>query len=80
MKTKNLEFYNPKRGSKSISVIQRYLNNKMKIESDSKTRNNNEKKTIKTVNNIESSNINLNAASTENIKTIKGYEIAIHKS
>ena len=70
MKTKNLEFYNPKRGSKSISVIQRYLNNKMKIESDSKTRNNNEKKTIKTVNNIESSNINLNAASTENIKTI----------
>ena len=27
MKTKNLKFYNPKEGSKSISIIQRHLNN-----------------------------------------------------
>jgi hypothetical protein len=32
MKTKKLEFNNPKKGSESISTIQRYLNNKMEIE------------------------------------------------
>ena len=71
MKTKNLQFYNPKTGSKSISIIQRHLNNKIKIESDSKKRNSLKKQSIRIGNNtIESSNTNRKTNSTENIKTI----------
>ena len=60
MKTKKLQFYNPKSTSDSISIIQSHLNKKIKIESNSKTINsrnlfklsnhssdNNEKKIIK---------------------------------
>ena len=60
MKTKKLQFYNPKTASNSISIIQSHLNKKIKIESNSKSMNsrnlfklanhtndNNEKKIIK---------------------------------
>jgi hypothetical protein len=44
MKTKKLQFNNPKKGSESISTIQRYLNNKMEIQIE---RNKTHKKTIR---------------------------------
>ena len=47
MKNKKLQFNNPKKGSESISIIQRYLNNKMEIKSEIKHRNNTHKKTMK---------------------------------
>ena len=37
MKTKKLQFYNPKTASNSISIIQSHLNKKIKIESKQKT-------------------------------------------
>ena len=37
MKTKKLQFYNPKTASNSISIIQSHLNKKIKIESNSKS-------------------------------------------
>jgi hypothetical protein len=37
MKTKKLQFYNPKTASNSISIIQSHLNKKIQIESNSKT-------------------------------------------
>ena len=45
MKTRKLEFNNPKKGSESISIIQRYLNNKMEIKQNQK--NFSRKKSIK---------------------------------
>jgi hypothetical protein len=49
MKTKKLQFNNPKKGSESISTIQRYLNNKMEIKSIQRNnaRSNTKKKNIK---------------------------------
>ena len=44
MKTKKLQFNNPKKGSESISTIQRYLNNKMEIKID---RSKTHKKTLR---------------------------------
>ena len=72
MKNKKLEFYNPKTGSKSISIIQRHLNNKIKIESDLKKRNSSKKKTINYINNqtLESSNTNHKTNTIENMNTI----------
>ena len=49
IRTKRLEFYNPKSASNSISIIQRYLNNKMKI--NSKQKNNTQRKSLKLSNN-----------------------------
>ena len=62
MKTKKLQFNNPKKGSESISIIQRFLNNKMEIQSEIKQRNRTHKKTIK----VDKS---LNSMNTLNIKT-----------
>lgn len=57
MKNKKLQFNNPKKGSESISIIQRYLNNKMEIKFENKQRNNTHKKTFKY---MEKSNNSLN--------------------
>ena len=57
MKNKKLQFNNPKKGSESISIIQRYLNNKMEIKFEMKQRSNTHKKTVK---NLEKSNKSLN--------------------
>ena len=72
MKNKKLEFYNPKTGSKSISIIQRHLNNKIKIESDLKKRNSTKRQTINYLNNqtLESPNTNRKANTIENMNTI----------
>ena len=47
IKNKKLQFNNPKKGSESISIIQRYLNNKMEIKLENKIRSNTHKKTFK---------------------------------
>lgn len=47
MKTKKLQFNNPKKGSESISTIQSYLNNKMEIKFEIKQRSLAKKKTSK---------------------------------
>ena len=47
MKTRKLQFNNPKKGSESISTIQRYLNNKMEIKFIVKQRTRTHRKTIK---------------------------------
>lgn len=69
MKTKNLEFNNPKKGSESISTIQRYLNHKMEIKLNQ--RNNSRKKSLRYVerqsNNIKFS-LNLNSLINNRIK------------
>ena len=57
MKNKKLQFNNPKKGSESISIIQRYLNNKMEIKFEMKQRSNTHKKTVKY---LEKSNKSLN--------------------
>ena len=58
MKTKKLQFYNPKTASNSITIIQSHLNKKIKIESNKKTiieknqlnlENNDKKKPIKDI-------------------------------
>ena len=51
MKTKKLEFYNLKTGSRSISTIQRYLNKKIQIDSNSNTISTTPKKSKKVLNN-----------------------------
>ena len=71
MKTKRLQFYNPKFGSKSISIIQRHLNNKIQIESNAKKRNSKLRKSLKTMNNfLESSNTDRVTYTNDNLKTI----------
>ena len=71
MKTKKLQFYNPKTGSRSISIIQRHLNNKMQIESNSKKRNSLKKKTIKIIKkNLDANERNLKSSINENFCTI----------
>ena len=47
MKNKKLQFNNPKKGSESISTIQRYLNKKMEINFLTKQRKNSHKKTLR---------------------------------
>ena len=47
-KNKKLEFYNPKNGSNSISIIQRHLNNRIQI----KTNSNTSRKSLKLRNNF----------------------------
>ena len=47
MKTRKLQFNNPKKGSESNSTIQRYLNNKMEIKFIVKQRTKTHRKTIK---------------------------------
>jgi hypothetical protein len=67
MKTRKLEFNNPKKGSESISTIQRYLNNKMEINQ----RNNSRKKTLKFLKRQSNSikfNLNLNSVINTRIK------------
>ena len=49
MKNKKLQFNNPKKGSESISTIQRYLNNKMEIKFEMKQRSNIHRKTLRSV-------------------------------
>ena len=60
MKTKNLKFYNPKEGSKSISIIQRHLNNKIQMDLNTKKRNSAKKMSLYLGNTetFESSNTN----------------------
>ena len=60
MKTKNLKFYNPKEGSKSISIIQRHLNNKIQMDLNTKKRNSTKKMSLHLGNTetFESSNTN----------------------
>ena len=70
MKTKKLQFYNPKAGSESISIIQRHLNNKIKIESDSKKRNSQKKMSLKLLSsNLESPRKNHKMNTIENLGT-----------
>ena len=69
MKTKKLEFNNPKKGSESISTIQRYLNNKMEIKLNQ--RNNSRKKSLKFYERPSNSikfNLNLNTIINNRIK------------
>ena len=69
MKTRKLEFNNPKKGSESISTIQRYLNNKMEIKLNQ--RNNSRKKSLKFLerqNNSIKFNLNLNNIINTRIK------------
>ena len=49
MRTKKLQFNNPRKGSESISIIQRYLNKKMEIRVDYKPRNLTHKKSLRLV-------------------------------
>ena len=71
MKNKQLQFYNPKTGSKSISIIQRHLNNKIQIESNSKKGNNILKKSFNYAKNtLETSNTNRQVLTTENFNII----------
>ena len=71
MKNKQLQFYNPKTGSKSISIIQRHLNNKIQIESNSKKGNNILKKSFNYAKNtLETSNTNRQVLTTENFNAI----------
>ena len=60
MKTKNLKFYNPKEGSKSISIIQRHLNNKIQMDLNAKKRNSAKKMSLYlgNIETLESSNTN----------------------
>ena len=44
IKTKKLQFYNPETSKKSISIIQRYLNNKIKMHSKRKKLSNTQRK------------------------------------
>ena len=44
IKTKKLQFYNPETSKKSISIIQKYLNNKIKIHSKRKKLSNTQRK------------------------------------
>ena len=71
MKTRKLQFNNPKKGSESISTIQRYLNNKMEIKfiQRNNARSNTRKKTLKFLerqNNSIKLNLNTNANSNMN--------------
>ena len=66
MKTKKLQFNNPKKVSESISIIQRYLNNKMEIKFEMKQRNYMRKKTMKS---FEKPNFSINLIN-QNSKTI----------
>jgi hypothetical protein len=69
MKTKKLEFNNPKKGSESISTIQRYLNNKMEIKLNQ--RNVSRKKSLKFLPKQKNSikfNLNLNTINNTRIK------------
>ena len=59
MKNKKLQFNNPKKGSESISIIQRYLNNKMEIKFEMKQRSNTHKKTFRLVDKQSSKSLNL---------------------
>ena len=52
MKNEKLQFYNPKTGSNSISIFQRHLNNKMKIESKSKKMSVTPRKSLKLITNF----------------------------
>ena len=63
---KKLEFYNPKNGSNSISLIQRHLNNRMQI----KTNSNTSRKSLKLKNNFtESSKSRIKTEKNENFIT-----------
>ena len=64
MKTRKLQFNNPKKGSESISTIQRYLNNKMEIKfiQRNNARSNTRKKTLRFLERQSNSiKLNLNA-------------------
>ena len=70
MKNKKLQFYNPKSGSRSISIIQRHLNNKIQIESYSKKGNNSSKKSFNFgKNTTESSNTHRQTITLDNYTT-----------
>ena len=60
MKHKKLQFNNPKKGSESISTIQRYLNKKMEIKFLIKQRHNTHKKTIRYIDRLHDSQNLLN--------------------
>jgi hypothetical protein len=75
MKTKKLQFNNPKKGSESISTIQRYLNNKMEIKfiQRSTARANTRKKTFRILerqNNSIKLDLNINTNTSSNTKVI----------
>jgi len=70
MKTKKLQFNNPKKGSESISTIQRYLNNKMEIKfiQRNNARSNTRKKTLRFLER-QSNSIKLNLNTNTNTNT-----------
>ena len=74
MKNRKLQFNNPKKGSDSISTIQRYLNNKMEIKFELKHRNNIHRKTFKSLeknNNTDNIlNLKIKTKANEPISTI----------
>jgi len=74
MKTKKLQFNNPKKGSESISIIQRYLNNKMEINFEikhrSKTRNKTLKVTEKSNNSMNLLNLKINNKKNNKVNTL----------
>ena len=74
MKNKKLQFNNPKKGSESISIIQRYLNNKMEIKFENKQRNNTHKKTFRYLENPNNSlnllNIKIHNKINDGIKSL----------
>ena len=71
MKNEKLQFYNPKTGSNSISIFQRHLNNKMKIESKSKKMSVTPRKSLKLITNFtESSKTDRRLNTNDNLFSI----------
>ena len=78
MKTKKLQFNNPKKGSESISTIQRYLNNKMEIKSIQRNnaRSNTKKKTLRFLERQSNSiKLNINTNTNTNTNTISNLKL-----
>ena len=74
MKTKKLQFNNPKKGSESISTIQRYLNNKMEINFEIKHRSKTRNKTLKVLekpnNSMNLLNLKINNKKNDKVNTL----------
>ena len=71
MKNEKLQFYNPKTSSNSISIFQRHLNNKIKIESKNKKLSITPRKSLKLINNFtESSKTDRRVNTNENFFSI----------
>ena len=74
MKTKKLQFNNPKKGSESISTIQRYLNNKMEINFEIKHRSKTRNKALKVLekpnNSMNLLNLKINNKKNDKVNTL----------